>query len=121
MCVLANKILDANLPHFELRQIDKPADKTPAAESRPSSPADQVDRVKALEPAELRSLVGTSSVSLLTRSSSRPNRSTGPTSPHCVGSAGPVGIMVLPQRSRGIDIDQVARRSRGAGGLLSAS
>jgi ribosome-binding protein aMBF1 (putative translation factor) len=25
MSVLANKILDANLPHFELRQIDKPA------------------------------------------------------------------------------------------------
>lgn len=25
MSVLANRILDANLPHFELRQIDKPA------------------------------------------------------------------------------------------------
>ena len=31
MSVLANKILDANLPHFELRQIDKPSDKTAAA------------------------------------------------------------------------------------------
>ncbi len=32
MSVLANRILDANLPHFELRQIDKPTDKTAAAE-----------------------------------------------------------------------------------------
>jgi hypothetical protein len=32
MSVLANKILDANLPHFELKQIDKPADKATAGE-----------------------------------------------------------------------------------------
>jgi ribosome-binding protein aMBF1 (putative translation factor) len=32
MSVLANKILDTNLPHFELRQIDKPSDKASAAE-----------------------------------------------------------------------------------------
>lgn len=32
MSVLANKALDAYLPHFDLRQIDKPADKTAAME-----------------------------------------------------------------------------------------
>lgn len=32
MSVLANRILDANLPHFELRQIDKPTEKAAAAE-----------------------------------------------------------------------------------------
>jgi ribosome-binding protein aMBF1 (putative translation factor) len=32
MSVLANKILDANLPHFELRQLDKASDKAAAAE-----------------------------------------------------------------------------------------
>lgn len=32
MSVLANRILDANLPHFELRQIDKPSGKAAAAD-----------------------------------------------------------------------------------------
>jgi ribosome-binding protein aMBF1 (putative translation factor) len=32
MSVLANKIFDANLPHYELRQIDKPSDKAAIAE-----------------------------------------------------------------------------------------
>ena len=32
MSVLANRILDANLPHYELAQVDKPTEKTAAAE-----------------------------------------------------------------------------------------
>ena len=32
MSVVANKLLDANLPHFELRQIDRPTDKAGAAD-----------------------------------------------------------------------------------------
>jgi hypothetical protein len=32
MSVLANSILDKNLPHFELRQVDKPVEKAAASE-----------------------------------------------------------------------------------------